>query len=184
MIVPLFPMQTVLFPGATLSLHVFEPRYRELLKRCRHSGETFGIALIRAGHEVGGPAVPFDIGTEAAIVAVEDLPDGRANVLVEGRRRFRLLRTIPGKSYHEGEVEWLREDAGDAEDWRRTVLGLLPDAEAFPEEPVALSYRLAEIVAVTPAERQGLLEAPDAAERLKRESALLLRSRPSVREAS
>ena len=183
MILPLFPLHTVLFPGATLSLHAFETRYRELLKRCRQSGETFGIALIRAGHEVG-PAVPFEVGTEAAIVAVEDFPDGRANVLVEGRRRFRIVRAIPGKPYLEAEVEWLNEVSGEAEDWRRTVLGLLPVADAFPEEPVALSYRLAEVVAATPAEKQELLEAPDAAERLKKESAMLLRSRPSVRPAS
>ena len=184
-VLPLFPLEAVLFPGSALPLHIFEPRYRSLLRRCRDSGETFGIVLIREGSEVGGPSVPFHVGTEAALVAAEDLPDGRANVLVEGRRRFSIRRLLSGRAYPEGEIEWLPEEAGDAEAWRRTVLDLL--AQTGPVEfgpasgdAVALSYRLAELLAADPEEKQELLEAPSAAERLQREAILLLRTqRPS-----
>lgn len=185
-VLPLFPLHSVLFPGTTMALHVFEARYRELLRRCRESGEGFGVALIRTGREVGGPAVPFEVGTEATIVAVEELPGGEANVLVEGQRRFTIRRLLPGRPYPEGEVEWLLEEAGDAESWRRTVLDLLAatgPVELGPaaRDPVDLSYRLADLLAADPGEKQALLEAPSAAERLQREALLLLRTqRPQL----
>ncbi len=177
-VLPLFPLNAVLFPGATMSLHVFEPRYRGLIGRCRQNREAFGIALIRAGHEVGGPAVPHDVGTEATLVAVEDLSDGRMNILVEGGRRFRIARLLPGKAYLEAEVEFLEEPAGDASAWRRKVLEILPlSGEDAPADDVVFSYRLAEFITANPAEKQELLEAHDAELRLEREANLLARTR-------
>jgi len=177
----LFPLRAVLLPGSVLSLHIFEFRYREMLRRCRRNGETFGIVLIREGSEVGGAARPFDVGTEAALVAVEDLPDGRTILLVEGRRRFRIRRVVTGNVFPEGDVEWLPEDPGDAEDWRRTVLDLLADSNLHGlatrcQECVELSYRLADALARDAMERQEFLEAPDAGERLHRAAVLLLRT--------
>ena len=187
-ILPLFPLNAVLVPGATLSLQIFEPRYRELLRRCRAGPETFGVVLIREGREVGGPAVPFAIGTEAEIVAVDDLPGGRAHVLVEGRRRFAIRRTLNGKAYLEGEVEFLPEPLGEAESWRRTVLDLLETADPGIEprgcDALDLSYRLADLLAVEPEEKQELLEATDVAVRLQKEAVLLLRTRTPERGAS
>lgn len=186
-VLPLFPLETVLFPGAALPIHIFEPRYQALLRRCRDSGETFGIVLIREGYEVGGPAVPFGVGTEAALVAAEDLPDGRSNVLVEGRRRFEIRRLVRGKAYLEGEVRWLPEEPGDSEAWRRTVLDILGQAgpvEVGPSrDAVDLSYRLADLLAADAEEKQELLEAPSAADRLQREALLLLRAHKPIRGA-
>ena len=184
-VLPLFPLHSVLFPGTTMALHIFEARYRALLKRCRGSGEGFGVALIRAGDEVGGPATPFSVGTEAVLVAVEDLPDGRADVLIEGRRRFRITRLLPAKPYPQAEVEFLPEPAGDAREWRRTVLDLLPapDGEPAPEDPVELSYRLGDLAVEDAGQRQELLETADAAERLKKAAVLLLRTRAPARGA-
>ena len=187
-ILPLFPLNAVLVPGATLSLQIFEPRYQELLRRCRQNRETFGVVLISEGREVGGPAVPFAIGTEAEIVAVDDLPGGRAHVLVEGRRRFTIRRTLNGKAYLEGEVEFLPEPLGEAESWRRTVLDLLETADPGIEprscDALDLSYRLADLLAVEPEEKQELLEAADVAVRLQKEAVLLLRTRTPERGAS
>src|SRR3989442_1074139 len=126
---PLFPLHAVLVPGATMSLQVFEPRYQELLRRCRQNRESFGIVLIREGREVGGTAIPFAVGTEAKIVAVEDLPGGRAHVLVEGHRRFRILRIENARSYTEADIDWLPEPLGESASWRRTVLDLLATCE-------------------------------------------------------
>ena len=185
---PLFPLNAVLVPGATLSLHIFEPRYRELLKRCRQTKETFGVVLIREGDEVGGDAIPFGVGTEAEIAAIEDLPNGRAHILVQGLRRFAIRKTMKGKPYLEGEVEFLPEPLGDAEDWRRTVLDLLDSFESGIEphacDVLDLSYRLADLLPVDPEEKQELLEAANAGLRLMKEAVLLVRTRTPERGAS
>ena len=87
---PLFPLRTVLFPGQTLPLHIFEPRYRQMVADCMASDRTFGVALIREGAEVGGPAVPYEVGTTAVIQGVDRLDDGRLNIVTIGHERFRL----------------------------------------------------------------------------------------------
>src|ERR1700759_5549449 len=74
----LFPLNAVLFPGAVLNLHVFEPRYKQLINECLETGEGFGVALIAEGSEAGDPDVkPCDIGSIAEIVEVQPLPFGR-----------------------------------------------------------------------------------------------------------
>src|SRR5207249_6209865 len=86
----LFALHTVLFPEATLALQIFEPRYREMIGRCLAHDEPFGVVLILDGEEVGGPAVPRKVGTEASIIASERSKDGQYDIVVEGRRRFRI----------------------------------------------------------------------------------------------
>ena len=81
---PLFPLGSVLFPGMLLPLHVFEPRYRLLLKRAVQNERPFGIVLIKSGAEVGGPAEPHRIGTTARVVGTTPLPGGRSFVIVRG----------------------------------------------------------------------------------------------------
>ena len=90
---PLFPLSSVLFPGGTLSLRIFEPRYLDLVKRCGRSGEGFGICLILDGREAGAPAIPAALGTEAAIVDFAMTDDGLLGLTVQGRRRFHVERT-------------------------------------------------------------------------------------------
>jgi Lon protease-like protein len=87
---PLFPLQTVLFPGMVLPLHIFEARYRTMIDLCLRENKPFGVLLIRDGHEVGGPAITYRMGTSAYITQAETLPDGRINILSVGYQRFSL----------------------------------------------------------------------------------------------
>jgi hypothetical protein len=103
--VALFPLEVVLFPGAPLPLRVFEPRYHRMLRDLGPE-PSFGVVLLREGREVGGPGVPHDVGTLARVEA--RLDQGAVSYLqARGTRRFRLARTLRGRPYLEGEVEWL-----------------------------------------------------------------------------
>src|SRR5258708_12580043 len=90
--VPLFPLGSALFPGMLLPLHIFEPRYRLLVKRSIEKDEPFGIVLIKSGPEVGGPAEPHRVGTTAKIMASTPLPRPPSSTLAPP---FRPSRTTP-----------------------------------------------------------------------------------------
>lgn len=108
---PLFPLQAVLVPGAVLGLRVFEPRYLDMVGECGRTGGGFGVCLIAEGGEVGGPAVPAEFGTEAVIEDFGTDDDGLLTLRVRGARRFRVARTaVRGNGLVEAAVEW-REDA-------------------------------------------------------------------------
>ena len=87
----LFPLNTVLFPGMPLPLHIFEERYKIMIGRCIDEDRPFGVVLIQSGTEVGNPAVPHVVGTTALIAAVKRLEDGRMNLIAVGQERFRSL---------------------------------------------------------------------------------------------
>src|SRR3712207_2748253 len=108
---PLFPLHSVLCPGVALQLHIFEPRYRELVARCIEREEPFGVLLIRDGREVGGaPARVADIGTTAIIREASRYPDGRFDIMTVGGRRFRLESLLDGdEPYLVGDVRYLAE---------------------------------------------------------------------------
>lgn len=90
--IPLFPLHTVLFPGAPLLLHIFEPRYQEMIRICLEQERPFGVVLIRKGVEAMGPlAEPHAVGCTAEIVDMQRLGGGRMNLTTLGRNRFRLL---------------------------------------------------------------------------------------------
>lgn len=103
--IPLFPLKTVLFPGAQLPLMIFEERYRVMLKELLDSGGLFGVLLIRSGNEVGPGAIPYTVGTTARIEECEELEGGRFRVQARGVQRFTLLRMLPPRPYPYGEVE-------------------------------------------------------------------------------
>lgn len=104
---PLFPLQAVLVPGAVLGLRVFEPRYLDMVGECSRTGGGFGICLITDGGEVGGPAVPAEFGTEALIEDFGTGDDGLLTLRVRGARRFRVARTaVRGNGLVEAAVEW------------------------------------------------------------------------------
>ncbi|MEX2227673.1 MAG: LON peptidase substrate-binding domain-containing protein [Dehalococcoidia bacterium] len=123
MLLRLFPLQSVLFPGMRMPLHIFEDRYKTMIRDCIEDDAPFGVLLIRVGAEVGGAAVPYGIGTTARINQVEYLDDGRMNIFAMGERRFRIVRLDTSRDYLSGEVEYV-EAAPVTEDAR----ALLPPA--------------------------------------------------------
>ena len=101
----MFPLNTVLFPGQLLPLHIFEPRYREMIEECIASDSSFGVVLIRDGREVGETATPFEVGTTARVGQVNRLEDGHLNILCVGDYRFRLHSTSQLRAFLTGTVE-------------------------------------------------------------------------------
>ena len=107
----MFPLGSVLFPGALLPLHVFEERYRRLVQDCLAGAPEFGVVLIDRGHEVGGGDVRRDVGTVARVLEVAELPDGRYLVSTAGVRRIRVVGWLPDAPYPMADVEdWPDED--------------------------------------------------------------------------
>ena len=105
----LFPLPLVLVPTERVPLHIFEPRYRELIGECIEGGGEFGIVLVRSDGEL------HDVGTRAAVSEVlELLPDGRMNIVVEGADRFRLLEVDQSGSFDVGTIEELADAGGEA----------------------------------------------------------------------
>lgn len=115
--IPLFPLHVVLFPGAPLPLHVFEPRYRALLADCLAAGAPFGVVCLTAGGEAGPGTVAFArVGTLAEIREVARYPDGQADLVTIGTGRFRLTDVVADRRpYLVGIGETLDEPLGDPE---------------------------------------------------------------------
>jgi Lon protease-like protein len=175
-----------------LPLHVFEPRYREMINGCIAERRPFGVALIRAGQEVGGPAQPHPIGTTGMISRVERLPDGRLNIEVVGQERFRILQVHREQAYLTGTVQDFPLAEADCDQARRAAQSLAPwvtrylqqlaqasaaslQSQPLPAHPAALAY-LAGIVAQVPMrDKQTLLETASALDLLERERCLFRR---------
>lgn len=178
---PLFPLSSVLFPGGSLGLRIFEPRYLELIKRCGRSGEGFGVCLILDGHEAGAPAIPAALGTEAAIVDFAMTEDGLLGITVEGRRRFHVERTrVRADGLIIADVRWLPEAAAEPVRAEHALLGVLLarilDKAGVEHDGVGkgrlaeagfVGWRLAEWLPLSPSERQWLLQLDDPHERLQ-----------------
>ena len=190
--IPLFPLHVTLFPHMPLALHVFEPRYRAMLRDCQASGTSFGVVAIRSGGEVGAPADPHRVGTLASIERLERLEDGGAQLLVVGASRFRIHATHTDRPYLVGAVEYIAEaPAGDpaldrlcaevARGFRRytrALRGLVERPEPaleLPTDPEVLSYLVAATLAVDLGRKQELLETEAASDRLRMELGLMRR---------
>ncbi len=189
---PLFPLNTVLFPRMPLPLRIFEPRYQEMMTRCLRERIGFGVLLIREGNEVGGPAETFTVGTVARIVHVEDTADGRMNMLTMGMARFRLLKTHDAYPYPSGDIEIWQDEMGDTR--RLPRLGQmaqhayinyiaqlaelaegddLPGQIVAPQDPQVLSYTIAANLQLPNTVKQELLALETVQERLERELEIL-----------
>src|SRR4051794_30528695 len=111
---PLFPLHTVLLPGASLGLRVFERRYLDMVGDCGRNGRGFGVCLILEGDEAGAPATSAAFGTEAVIEDFDTGADGLLNLQVRGARRFRVTRTrVRDNGLVMGDVEWRDADIDD-----------------------------------------------------------------------
>ncbi len=108
---PLFPLNTVLFPGCTLDLQIFEARYLDMISTCMRRGESFGVVAILAGEEVGEAAQQFAvIGCEALIRDFQQRPNGLLGIRIEGGRRFRVTASkVQANQLTLAAVDWLEE---------------------------------------------------------------------------
>ena len=197
-LLPLFPLSTVLFPGMRLPLHIFEERYRLLVAHLRAQPEPrrFGVIAIRKGREVGtdGITALHEVGCVASVRQITEHPDGRFDLATVGTERFRLLSVDDSLPYYQGEIEPLKDeapsDAGEAEAFAvsrvqagfRAYLNALADRGGgvisvadLPDEPVLLSYVVGAAMIIDLPERQSLLAAPAALDRLRLERSLLVR---------
>lgn len=171
---PLFPLNTVLFPGMPLRLHIFEERYKQMIGYCRQTGDPFGVALIRKGEEVGGTAEPHHIGCMAHITQVEALPDGRMNIAAFGLERFQIRLLKHDRPYLVGMVETYPLHAGPPEPlddaaqtlraWVRRYLQVLSqasdtpfDAQQLPADPLKLAYLASFLLQIPMPQKQDLL---------------------------
>ncbi len=172
---PLFPLDVVLFPGTALPLHIFEPRYRQMIADCVREELPIGIVLARPESEYL-QEVPYSVGTMAEIRNLDRLPDGRYTLIAVGTRRFRIINQHHQKPYLSALVEPI-EDAveptsallhpmNQASSLFNTYLDMLletvneeKDLEmGLPEEPESLSYCVAYFLDIQNEAKQHLLE--------------------------
>jgi uncharacterized protein len=199
---PLFPLGAVLYPGMLLPLHVFEERYRQLVRDLLDGPEPrrFGVIAIRKGRETGVDGVHslYEVGCTATLRRVDRHEDGRFDIVAVGTRRFRLLTLDQGKPYLQGEVEMLAEEPADPAaagpavrviqaafreyldaltEWGGATVRL----EEMPEEPELLSFIVAAAMIIDLPERQAMLAEPDTLRRLALQRVLLSRETAMLR---
>ena len=181
----MFPLGTVLLPHAHLPLHIFEPRYRALIKDVLAGDGEFGVVLIERGQEVGGGDARFAVGTVARVLQTAELPDGRGLVDAVGTDRFRVTEWLPENPYPEALIEPVEDEpdgaVAEAAGHRTAVERLLRQVLAlqielgFPapsavrtldEDPATAAFEAALLSPLGPRDAQKVLEAPGTLARL------------------
>lgn len=167
-----------------MQLHIFEERYREMVRACVEFDTPFGIVLIRNGDEVGGYADPYMVGTAVRIVKVQTFEDGAMDIMVQGERRFRIRELDETKPYLVGKVEPVIEMELENEDAAADTLRLARELfetliqrvfarqefsiqVQFPTDPVVLSFTIANLLQMDNLDKQRLLETTDTLERFE-----------------
>jgi uncharacterized protein len=199
---PLFPLGAVLYPGLLLPLHIFEDRYRRLVRDLLEGPEPrrFGVIAIRKGRETGVEGVQslYEIGCTATVRRVQEYEDGRFDLVTVGTQRFRLLGLDQALPYFQGEIEPLADDVVDpaaaapvvhaVQAAFRAYLDALTErggatvrVDDLPDEPVMLSFLVAASVVIDLPERQALLAESGTLRRLNAERALLSREASMLR---
>ncbi len=183
----LFPLQTVLVPGASLGLRVFEQRYLDLVRECGRAGTGFGICLVLEGGETGAPAHPAAFGTEAVIEDFGTGDDGLLTLRVRGMRRFHVCRTrVRDNGLVTADIDWLEADADDELQPQHGLLATVlqrileevgGEHAAAPkarfDEAAWVGWRLAEFLPLSDAQRQAMLQEADPHARLDQLLALM-----------
>jgi Lon protease-like protein len=181
---PLFPLNTVLFPGMPLPLHIFEDRYKEMIQLCLKEQSPFGVIFIRRGESAGGPlATPHSVGCTARIVQVESLANERMLIMTVGQERFRIVSLKHDRPYLVGLVESapLPDITADALDWVDRLYPLMVEyldvlsnigevtynASQLPTDPRKLVYLAAGFIQLPQEQKQPLLETDNASRLLK-----------------
>jgi Lon protease-like protein len=177
--VPLFPLNTVLFPGGPLPLRIFEPRYLSMVSHCMQNDSPFGVLLIRAGEEAG-PATTHNIGTLARISDWYQGSDGLLGITAIGEERFRLLSTtLQEDGFTVGDVQVLENEAklplpDEHQEMASILAGVLEDLGRLYEsldkhfdDASWVTSRFLEILPIDLEEKQRCLEQSDPIERLR-----------------
>jgi Lon protease-like protein len=188
-VLPMFPLGSVLVPGMLLPLHVFETRYRALVRDCMAGDGLFGVVLIARGSEVGGGDVRTGVGTVAEILRTQELPDGRFAVAALGTRRLRVKRWLEDDPYPRAEVEEWPDEPDAPEDATAAADALGPGGEVtallrrsaalaaelgdaappvdleLADDPSLAGFQAVAVAPLGPADRQALLSAPSVAAR-------------------
>jgi uncharacterized protein len=172
---PLFPLNTVLFPGMPIKLHIFEERYKLMMNQCIENETPFGVVLIAEGVEALGPlAEPHMIGCTARITQVSPLGDGRMNILAVGQERFEIQELRHDQPYLVAMVEpfpfndvdptMLENSSSQLRRWVERYLRILAqagdvefDAEQLPDDPLTLAHLAAIVLQVPMNQKQELL---------------------------
>ncbi|MCY4061047.1 MAG: LON peptidase substrate-binding domain-containing protein [Chloroflexi bacterium] len=175
---PLFPLNTVLFPGMQIQLHIFEERYKLMVNKCIENNEPFGVVLIRRGREALGPvATPYPVGCTAAISEVQQLPLGRMNITAVGQRRFRIKRIDRNQPFLRADVEFFMPADDQPELVHRYSRLLRPlvihyletlsssedakfDREQIPHRPRSIAQIASILLQADSAQKQQLLATP------------------------
>jgi Lon protease-like protein len=198
---PLFPLPVVLFPGVPLPLHIFEPRYRQLLKDARAQDNLFGLSFFDASESEREIPPVGHLGCAAEVTEVEQLPDGRSNILTLGLIRYRVESYVErGDPYLVARVAFFEDEAEDASSLAsrveetsslfmriaRAVQTLNDDRAGLPElpetEPEHLSFLIAAAMELDNQIKLELLELRSTGERLERLRDLLARAVTSYEE--
>lgn len=183
-VMPMFPLGTVLFPYTSIPLHVFEGRYRAMVRELMHDlNSRFGIVLIERGSEVGGGDTRFNVGCAAQIVEAEEFPDGRFAVVAVGVGRIRITQWLDDDPYPRAEVEALDDPSAIEADFdaRTRVVDAFADIVdvarrfdprigAAPEldpDPVRASFEAGAWAPIGPLDAQRVLATDDAGPRLE-----------------
>ena len=189
--IPVFPLPNVVFfPKTYLPLHVFEPRYRQMVADAAKGGQCIGMVLLKEGWEElydGNPPI-FSVGCVGRLASVQRLPDGRSNILLQGLERYEVREEFYEKSYREARVTLKRRDRQFAMDpsLRQYLMGVLDEYLRTEEEASPLHSlvrpdvsdeifvnSLSTYLDCTPLEKQFLLEAEDLAQQARRLSDLI-----------
>lgn len=195
---PLFPLNVVLFPGMVLPLHIFEPRYRQMIAECSRMAKPFGIVLAQPT-STPMQEVPYAVGTMAEIRDLDRLEDGRFTLIAMGTQRFRILSQHRKKPYLSGFVEMYEDTKEPMEEVAHyakqahtlfyNYLGLLLEATgqqelqaALPDLPEDLSYFIAYFLDIADDQKQQFLEMTSTQQRLQEEITILRREVPFVRQ--
>jgi len=187
----MFPLSTVLFPQASISLHVFEPRYQALVADCLAGDRTFGVVLIRRGREVGGGDERHDVGTVAHIVAASPYADGRWALACQGGERLKVVEWLADGPYPAAMVEIETRHSPTPDDKSADFVGAkldaamssvrrtwallseagrapaLPSSMVLDPDPDTAGWQLISAAPLSAYDAQRLLEIDDLTERLE-----------------
>ncbi|MGE0887506.1 MAG: LON peptidase substrate-binding domain-containing protein [Blastocatellales bacterium] len=187
-VIPIFPLPLVQFPGAITPLHIFEPRYRKMLRDVMAADKTFGIIYRQDELMQESEQLPIgSIGCSVEIAVRQELPDGRSNILCVGQSRYKLVNYVEGELYLQAEVEFFEDDisfedlSAEVEQVKKlfgrlsnTIRKLKGESEGgeeekpdLPDDPQALSFIVTAYLDIEAGDKQSMLEMTDTGRRLR-----------------